>query len=243
MVERKATAALMAHGLEVLREGDPYMATIDSMTELLVDQLKDLYDAEKRLTKAIPKLAKKASNDQLRSALQEHLEETEQQVTRLEEAFEHLGESAKAKPCAGMRGIIEEGDEHVGEDYDDDDLRDAVIIGAAQRVEHYEIAAYGTAIAHAKLLGHDDVVELLVQSLDEEKAADEKLTEIAEGVVNIEAASDDEAESAEQTGGAGRGMAAMLARQRSAATQRATAASRAKSGGRSSSGKRGTRSR
>jgi ferritin-like metal-binding protein YciE len=168
------------------------MASIDSMTALLVDELRDIYDAEKRLTKAIPKLAKKATNEELRSALEEHLEETEQQVQRLEQAFEHLGQRAKAKPCAGMRGIIEEGDEHVGEDYDDDDLRDAVIIGSAQRVEHYEIAAYGTAIAHAKLLEHEDVVGLLEESLQEEKAADVKLTEIAESVVNLEAASEDE---------------------------------------------------
>ena len=167
------------------------MASIDSMTALLVDELRDIYDAEKRLTKAIPKLAKKATNDQLRSALEEHLEETEQQVQRLEQAFEHLGERAKAKPCAGMRGIIEEGDEHVGEDYDDDDLRDAVIIGSAQRVEHYEIAAYGTAIAHARLLEHDEVVELLEESLGEEKGADKKLTEIAESVVNLEAADEE----------------------------------------------------
>ena len=170
------------------------MASIDSMKTLLVDELRDIYDAEKRLTKAIPKLARKAVNDQLRSALEEHLEETEQQVQRLEQAFEHLGERAKAKPCAGMRGIIEEGDEHVGEDYDDDDLRDAVIIGSAQRVEHYEIAAYGTAIAHARLLEQDDVVELLEESLGEEKAADEKLTEIAESVVNLEASQEDEGE-------------------------------------------------
>ncbi len=199
------------------------MASIDSLTELLVDELKDLYDAEKRLTKAIPKLAKKASNDQLRAALEEHLEETERQVARLEEAFEHMGETAKAKPCAGMRGIIEEGNEHVGEDYEDDDLRDAVIIGSAQRVEHYEIAAYGTAIAHAKLLGHNEVVQLLVESMNEEKAADEKLTEIAEGVVNIDAANQDEDE---ESPGALTGLGAMLGRKRATVTQRATAAAR-----------------
>ena len=173
------------------------MASIDSMNALLVDELRDIYDAEKRLTKAIPKLAKKATNDELRSALEEHLQETEQQVQRLEQAFEHLGERAKAKPCAGMKGIIEEGDEHVGEDYEDDDLRDAVIIGSAQRVEHYEIAAYGTAIAHARLLEHEDVVELLEESLGEEKAADQKLTEIAESVVNLEAANEEEGEQEE----------------------------------------------
>ncbi|HEY7191434.1 MAG TPA: ferritin-like domain-containing protein [Vicinamibacterales bacterium] len=191
------------------------MASIDSMKTLLVDELRDIYDAEKRLTKAIPKLAKKATNDQLRSALEEHLEETEQQVQRLEQAFEHLGERAKAKPCAGMKGIIEEGDEHVGEDYDDDDLRDAVIIGSAQRVEHYEMAAYGTAIAHARLLEQDEVVDLLEESLGEEKAADEKLTEIAESVVNLEAA--DEQESEEEPG---------TRRRYSASATRSTAAAR-----------------
>jgi ferritin-like metal-binding protein YciE len=226
------------------------MASIDSLNELLVDQLKDLYDAEKRLTKAIPKLAKKATNDQLRTALEEHLQETEQQISRLEEAFEHLGETARAKPCAGMRGIIEEGDEHVGEDYDDDDLRDAVIIGAAQRVEHYEIAAYGTAIAHAKLLGHDEVVQLLVESMNEEKAADEKLTEIAEGVVNIEAAEDDEEQSASGLGGLFNRRRATTAQPRATAQSRGggsrAGGSRKAAGGRSSGGRKssgGNRSR
>jgi ferritin-like metal-binding protein YciE len=172
------------------------MASIDSLNDLLVDELRDIYDAEKRLTKAIPKLAKKANNEQLRTALEEHLEETEQQVGRLERAFDHLGQTPKGKACAGMKGIIEEGDEHVGEEYGDDGLRDAVIIGSAQRVEHYEIAAYGTAIAHARLLGQDEVVNLLMKSIDEEKAADQKLTEIAETVVNRDASEqgDDEAD-------------------------------------------------
>jgi ferritin-like metal-binding protein YciE len=164
------------------------MATINSMTALLVDQLKDIYDAENRLTKAIPKLARKSANEELRSALEEHLRETEEHVTRLEQAFGMLGEKAKAKACAGMRGIIDEGSEHAGEDYEDDGLRDAMIIGSAQRAEHYEIAAYGTAIAHARLLQQDDVVSLLELTLEEEKAADRKLTDIAESVVNIEAA-------------------------------------------------------
>ena len=175
------------------------MATVDSLKSLLIEQVKDLYDAEKRLTKAIPKLAKASTNEELQSALHEHLDETETQVSRIEQVFELLDQRPKAKPCAGMKGIIEEGDEHAKEDYDDDDLRDAVIIGSAQRVEHYEIAAYGTAIAHARLLGLDDVVELLESSLEEEKRADVKLTEIAESVVNLVAAADDEEES-----GAGR---------------------------------------
>jgi ferritin-like metal-binding protein YciE len=210
------------------------MASIDSMNALLVDELRDIYDAEKRLTKAIPKLAKKASNDDLRSALEEHLQETEGQIARLEEAFEHLGERAKGKPCAGMRGILEEGDEHVGEDYEDDDLRDAVIIGSAQRVEHYEIAAYGTAIAHARLLQQDDIVQLLEESLEEEKAADAKLSEIAESVVNLEAAdqSEESDDSSEEMGSAPARQATTRQRSTAAASSKGRAAksSRAQSG-------------
>jgi len=213
------------------------MASIDSLTALLVDQLRDIYDAEKRLTKAIPKLAKKATNDDLRTALEQHLQETELQVSRLEEAFEHLGERAKGKPCAGMRGIIEEGDEHVKEDYSDDGLRDAVIIGSAQRVEHYEIAAYGTAIAHARLLELDDVVRLLEESLNEEKAADRTLTEIAESVVNLDAATEDESDE-EESEAPGRRRVTPAARQRATA---AAAASRGRSNGRAK--RRGARSR
>ena len=202
------------------------MASIDSMNALLVDELRDIYDAEKRLTKAIPKLAKKASNDDLRSALEEHLQETEGQIARLEEAFEHLGERAKGKPCAGMRGILEEGDEHVGEDYEDDDLRDAVIIGSAQRVEHYEIAAYGTAIAHARVLQQDDIVQLLEESLEEEKAADAKLSEIAESVVNLEAAdqSEESDDSSEQMGSAPARQATTRQRSTAAASSKGRAA-------------------
>lgn len=211
------------------------MASIDSLNALLVTQLRDLYDAEKRLTKAIPKLVKAATNDALRTALENHLEETENQVARLEQAFEHLGETAKAKPCAGMRGIIEEGNEHVNEDYDDDDLRDAVIIGSAQRVEHYEIAAYGTAMAHAKLLNQKEVISLLKATIEEEKAADKKLTEIAESVVNLEAASDDE-ESADMSAGF------MGRRRASSASPRATAAAKP-AGSRKRAGTSGSRSR
>src|SRR4051794_4594640 len=163
------------------------MATVDSLKSLLVEQVKDLYDAEKRLTKAIPKLAKASTNEELQGALREHLAETQEHVSRLEQVFELLDQRAKGKPCKAMQGLIEEGDEHAKEDYDDDDLRDAMIIGSAQRVEHYEIAGYGTAIAHARLLGLDEVVDLFEATLGEEKAADEKLTEIAESVVNVEA--------------------------------------------------------
>lgn len=191
------------------------MATVDSLRSLLIEQVKDLYDAERRLTKAIPKLAKASTNEELQAALEEHLGETENQVSRLEQVFSVLDERPKAKPCEGMKGLITEGDEHVKEDYDDDDLRDAIIIGSAQRVEHYEIAGYGTAIAHARLLGLDDVVELLEETLEEEKAADLKLTQIAESVVNLEAA--DESDEEIQT--------ASRARRKSAGN-RATAADR-----------------
>ena len=176
--------------------------SIDSLETLVVEQLKDLYDAEKRLTKALPKLAKKATSDELKQAIEEHLAETEAQVGRLEECFEAFDAPARGKPCAGMMGIIEEANEHVGEDYEDDGLRDAVIIGSAQRSEHYEIAAYGTVIAHARLLGRDEVVTLLEATLDEEKAADEKLTQLAEGLVNPDAASSDSQPSRQAGGGA-----------------------------------------
>jgi ferritin-like metal-binding protein YciE len=172
------------------------MPAVNSLRELLVEELRDIYDAEKRLTKALPKISKASSHDELKSAIDAHLEETREHVTRLEQAFEALDTPARAKTCAAMKGLIEEGDEHAGEDYADDGLRDAAIIGSAQRVEHYEIAAYGTAIAHAKLLELDDVVALLESTLEEEKAADSKLTEIAESVVNLDASAagaDDEA--------------------------------------------------
>ena len=204
------------------------MATVDSLKSLLTEQIKDMYDAEKRLTKAIPKLAKASTNEELIAALEEHLGETRNHVSRLEQVFELLEERAKGKPCKAMQGLIEEGDEHAKEDYDDDDLRDAMIIGSAQRVEHYEIAAYGTAIAHARLLELDDVVELLEETLAEEKAADQKLTGIAETVVNIEAAQDEEnvEESASRRGG------------RRMSGSPATAADRGRRSSRSASGAR-----
>lgn len=202
------------------------MSHIASFNELLVSQMRDLYDAEKRLTKAIPKLGKAAANDELRSALETHLEETEGHITRLEQVFEQLGERPKAKPCAGMRGIIEEGDEHVKEDYEADALRDAAIIGSAQRVEHYEIAAYGTAIAHARLLGRNEIADLLEESLAEEKAADKKLTAIAEGAVNLVAAEQDEDSEDNMPTSRSRGRSA--GSRRSMGAERVTAHSRAR---------------
>ena len=151
------------------------MSSVNSLRELLVEELRDIYDAEKRLTKALPKISKASAHDELKSAIDAHLEETREHVIRLEQAFKALDTPARAKTCVAMKGLIEEGDEHAGEDYADEGLRDAAIIGSAQRVEHYEIAAYGTAIAHARLLELDDVVALLESTLEEEKAAENKL--------------------------------------------------------------------
>jgi ferritin-like metal-binding protein YciE len=217
------------------------MARIDSLRTLLIQELRDIYDAEKRLTKAIPKMSKAASNGDLSEALDEHLAETEGQVSRLERAFETLGEPAKGKECAGMRGIIEEGDEHVGEEFADDGLRDATIIGSAQRVEHYEMAAYGTAIAHARLLGQDDVVSLLEESLEEEKAADEKLTEIAEQVVNPDAASGEEDEDSEESDD--RDMVGAASGAKSAQASKRGNGGRSAAGGRRNGRSRSSRSR
>ncbi len=171
------------------------MSAIDSLETMLHEELKDLYDAETRLTKALPKMIKKASDEGLRAALEAHLEETRTHVTRLEQAFELIGEPAKAKTCAAMKGLIEEGDEHLKEDYGSDALRDVAIVGAGQRVEHYEMAAYGNAIAHARQLGKGNVADLLEQTLAEEKAADEKLTEVGEPLNAAAVDGDDEEES------------------------------------------------
>ena len=206
------------------------MPAVNSLRELLVEELRDIYDAEKRLTKALPKISKASSHDELKSAIDAHLEETREHVTRLEHAFEALDTPARAKTCAAMKGLIEEGDEHAGEDYADEGLKDAAIIGSAQRVEHYEIAAYGTAIAHAKLLELDDVVALLESTLEEEKAADSKLTEIAESVVNLDAsAGDSDDEESEENDEQGAGEPARRPAMRMAMTG-GKAAGRAKSG-------------
>jgi ferritin-like metal-binding protein YciE len=178
------------------------MPGIDSLTEVLLNEVRDLYDAEKRLTKAIPRMAKKATNRELKTALNDHLKETNGQVRRLEQAFRHLGEKARGKACAGMRGIVEEGDEHVGEDYETEELRDAVIIGSAMRVEHYEMAAYMGAIEHARILGLSEVQDLLEETLAEEEAADQKLRTIGKAV-NPAAANGE---------GGGGGIAGMLSR-------------------------------
>jgi ferritin-like metal-binding protein YciE len=159
--------------------------SVGTMDELFVDELKDLYSAEKQITRALPKLVKAATSDDLRQAFQSHLEETNGHVQRLEKAFEILGKSPKGKTCVGMKGVLEEGAE-VLEDTDKGEVRDAGLISAAQRVEHYEMAGYGSARDFAKLLGQDEIAELLEETLEEEKAADKKLTSISKQV-NAEA--------------------------------------------------------
>jgi ferritin-like metal-binding protein YciE len=155
----------------------------ENLREALVEEIRDIYNAEKQLVKALPKMAKGAESDELRAAFEEHLEETEGQVTRLERVFELLDEKPRGKHCAGMAGIVEEGSEKLQEDMEGSVL-DACLIGAAQKVEHYEICAYGTAIAWAEALGLSEVVEVLNETLEEEKAADEKLTALAESGIN-----------------------------------------------------------
>ena len=164
------------------------MAKVTTMEELFLDEIRDLYDAEKQLTKALPKMAKAAVSDELRNAFQEHLGETENQVERLERIFEALGEKATGKKCAAMAGLIKEGDEMVS-DSGETAIRDAGLIAAAQKVEHYEMSGYGSARTHAEILGNDEAVSLLDETLQEEKNADEKLNELAQNTINEEAAS------------------------------------------------------
>jgi ferritin-like metal-binding protein YciE len=149
------------------------------LRELYVDELKDLYSAETQLVKALPKMAKGAASEELRQGFEEHLEQTKGHVQRLEQIFEALGESPKGKKCKGMEGLIEEGSEVMQEDYEGNIL-DAALIGAAQRVEHYEIAGYGTVRTMAEVLGENEHVSLLTETLEEEKETDEKLTELAQ---------------------------------------------------------------
>ena len=153
----------------------------NSLRDLYVAELRDLYNAETQLVKALPKMAKASSNAELRQGFEEHLRQTSEHVSRLEQIFDMLGEKPTGKKCLGMEGLVKEGAETMKEDYEDA-LMDAAIIGAAQRVEHYEIAGYGTVRAFAELLGENEHVPLLEQTLEEEKQTDDKLTQLAEQV-------------------------------------------------------------
>jgi ferritin-like metal-binding protein YciE len=180
---------------------------LSNLQDLLVENLKDLYSAETQILKALPKVAKKVENEQLREALTMHVKETEQQVKRLEQVLGKMGEKPGGKKCHGMEGLIEEAKEMMEEDAEPDVL-DAGLIVDCQKVEHYEIAGYGSAVTFAKLLGDDESARLLAQTLDEEERADKKLTEIAESTINIEAASgadDDESMSRSSSRGRSNG--------------------------------------
>jgi ferritin-like metal-binding protein YciE len=159
---------------------------IETMEELFLGQIEDLYDAEKRLVKALPKMAEATTSSQLRHTIESHLRETEGHVTRLERVFGEIGKKPKAKTCDAMKGLIDEGEEVLSE-IDESPLRDAGIIAAANRVEHYEIAAYGSARSFAQILGLKQAATLLDETLKEEKAADMKLTKLAESTINADA--------------------------------------------------------
>ncbi len=178
------------------------MAEAGTLHDAFIDEIRDTYDAERQLLKALPKLAKAASTPKLRAAFESHLEETRMQVERLEQVFENLGERVRGKHCDGMAGIIEEGKSIMEEDFDDTTM-DACLIAAGQRAEHYEMAAYGTLVAWAEAMGHTEAARLLQQTLDEEKAADAKLSSLAEGGINQMAADaahgEDEEEEASTT--------------------------------------------
>jgi ferritin-like metal-binding protein YciE len=169
----------------ISHEKEDIMAS-ETLEDLLIETLRDTYNAEKQLVKALPKMAKAASSDELRAAFEDHLEVTREQVTRLEKVFKELGVPVRGKHCVAMEGLIEEGRELMEEDHDPE-IMDAGLIAAAQKVEHYEIAAYGTVRTWAEMLGHRRAAQLLRESLDEESETDEKLTQLAMTTVNLEA--------------------------------------------------------
>ena len=163
------------------------MAETGTLHDMFIDELRDTYDAEKQLTKALPKLAKAATNAKLRTAFETHLQETQGQIDRLERIFQSLDEKVRGKHCDGIAGIIEEGKSIMEEELDETTM-DACLIAAGQRAEHYEMAAYGTLVAWAQAMGHTEAAKLLQQTLEEEKAADKKLSGLAEGGINQSAA-------------------------------------------------------
>jgi ferritin-like metal-binding protein YciE len=172
---------------------------LNTLRDLYIDELKDLWSAEKQLVKALPKMAKAANDPELSKAFMTHLRQTEQQVKRLEQVFEDLGESPRGKKCVGMEGLIEEGQELIKE-RPDPDVLDAGLISKAQHIEHYEIAGYGTVRTYAQLLGADRQAQLLQQTLDEEGQTNKLLTQLAEGSINIEAVTAEGDEEEEREG-------------------------------------------
>jgi ferritin-like metal-binding protein YciE len=213
----------------------------EGLEELLVEELRDLYDAEKQLVRSLPRMAKASSSPELQDAFRTHLEETKGQVQRLEQIFELLGQKARSKPCKGMKGLVEEGQETMQEDLEEH-LLDAAIIGSAQKIEHYEIAGYGTARALANTLGRKDAAQLLQETLDEEGATDKKLTAISKTLLkeavrsaSFERKDIEEEDSSRSRRGGGNGSRAKSAR----AGQTQTARTR----GRSSTAAKSNRSR
>ena len=217
-----------------------------TLHEAFLDELRDSYDAEKQLIKALPKMARAAENDTLRTAFETHLRETQGHAQQLEQVFQALGERPRGKHCDGMAGIIEEGQSKLEEELEGTTL-DACLIAAAQRAEHYEMAAYGTLVAWARAMGHNEAVGLLEQILENEKATDEKLTQIAESGINQEAAQmahggeDEQQEEGSMSGGGSRQSGSSRggsssSRSRSASSSRSSGS---RSSSRSSSGSRG----
>lgn len=207
-----------------------------TLHELFVEELRDMYDGEKRIIKALPKIAKHAQSDELRSALTEHLRQTEKQATRLEQVFKSIGETPRGKKCDGIVGILEEGNTMM-EELEEGPILDAALIAGCQKVEHYEIASYGTLAYFAELMGHERAKELLGTTLDEEKAADEKLNTIATSEVNREALmsggeDEDEMEEDEERPRARRSASMAMANERSSSRGR-TGSSRKTSSSRS----------
>lgn len=198
------------------------MPKLDSLEPLMIAELRDLLDAEKQVSRALPKMAKAASSEQLKAAFEEHLEQTRGQMERLTQVFDQIGERPRGKKCEAMESLIEEGEDMMAE-AEEGPTRDALLIAAAQKVEHYEMAAYGTVRTYANLLGHSEAAELLEQTLDQEKLTDQRLTEIAESVSNPQAAGRAAGgERGRPAGGRGRTTAAS---ERSSGTGRANASS------------------
>jgi ferritin-like metal-binding protein YciE len=171
---------------------------METLQELYLEQLKDIYDAENQLMKALPKMAKEATNEELKACFEQHLEQTEEQISRLDQIFEELGEKSKGHKCKAMAGLVEEGKELMAEDAEED-VMDAALICAAQKIEHYEIATYGCLRTYAEMLGFDEQADLLQETLDEEKDTDENLTELAVSCINLEAEDESDEEESDES--------------------------------------------
>jgi ferritin-like metal-binding protein YciE len=186
---KKADTSKKSNGASKSSNGSAAASQVKNsqLDKFFHDQLKDIYWAEKHLTKALPKMQKNATTEELKNAIETHLAQTEEQVARLEQVFELLEKKPQAKKCDGMEGLVKEGESVMEETEDGSMTRDVGIIVSAQKVEHYEIAAYGSLVTLAKTMGHDDIAEILQTTLDEEKETDELLTSIAENNINWEA--------------------------------------------------------